>query len=149
MERPLLILLHVLGASVWIGGHLVLALSVLPRALRERDVTHIRSYEAAFERVGIPALLIQVATGLRLASLYAPPSKWLGFHDHVSRHLTLKLLALACTVALATHARLSLIPKLESHPEALRPLAYHIALVTLLAVAFALVGVSFRVGGLL
>ena len=30
------IFLHVLAATVWTGGHLVLATTVLPRALRER-----------------------------------------------------------------------------------------------------------------
>jgi len=35
--RALLLTLHVLGACVWTGGHLVLAVAVLPRAVARRD----------------------------------------------------------------------------------------------------------------
>ena len=147
IERNLLIVLHVLGASVWVGGHLVLATTILPRALRDDDPASIQSFEQAFERIGVPALLLQVATGLRLATFYAPPSRWLSFEDHAPRHITLKLLCLAATIALAAHARISLVPRLSSGAP-LRKLAGHIVLVTLLAVTFAVVGVSLRVGGL-
>ena len=34
---PLLVIVHALAATVWTGGHLVLDLGVLPRALRERS----------------------------------------------------------------------------------------------------------------
>lgn len=147
-ERAALIFLHILGASVWVGGHLVLTLTILPRALREDDASAIQRFEQSFERIGIPALLLQVATGLRLASLYAAPSQWLGFDTHAPRHITLKLMALAATLVLAAHARISLVPRLAPGAP-LRKLAVHVVLVTALAVAFAFVGVSFRVGGLL
>ncbi|MBI2492153.1 MAG: copper transporter, partial [Candidatus Rokubacteria bacterium] len=68
----LLVTLHLLGAAVWVGGHLVLSLSVLPRALRTRDPAIIRDFESAFERVGLPALLVQVLTGLWLALHWVP-----------------------------------------------------------------------------
>lgn len=32
-----LLFLHLLGAAIWVGGHLVLALGILPGALRRRD----------------------------------------------------------------------------------------------------------------
>ncbi len=38
-------LFHVLSATIWTGGHLVLALGVLPDALRRRD----RAAVAAFD----------------------------------------------------------------------------------------------------
>ncbi|TDO16827.1 MULTISPECIES: hypothetical protein [Halomonas] len=34
----MLLLLHLLGATVWTGGHLVLAATILPRVLKGRDV---------------------------------------------------------------------------------------------------------------
>jgi putative copper export protein len=146
-ERNLLIVLHVLGASVWVGGHLVLATTVLPRALREDAPQVIKNFEEAFERIGVPALLLQIATGLRLASLYAPPSRWFTLDDHAGRHIALKLGCLLATVALAAHARLSIIPRLAPGAP-LRQLGAHIVLVTVLAVTFALLGVSLRFGGL-
>jgi hypothetical protein len=45
---------------------------VLPRALRARDPEPVRAFEAGFERVGIPALGLQVATGLWLAFHWVP-----------------------------------------------------------------------------
>jgi uncharacterized membrane protein len=52
------VLLHVLGATVWTGGHLVLAATVLPRALKERSVDELRRFENGYERIGILALLL-------------------------------------------------------------------------------------------
>lgn len=147
IERNLLIVLHVLGASVWVGGHLVLATTILPRALRDDDAGAIQSFEQAFERIGIPALIVQVLTGLRLATFYAPMSRWFSLDEHAPRHIALKLGCLAATLVLAAHARLSIVPRLAPGAP-LRKLAAHIVLVTLLAVTFAIVGVSLRVGGL-
>lgn len=67
-----LLFLHLLGATVWVGGHLVLLLGVLPRAMRQRDPQPVRQFEQLYERIGIPALLIQIITGFWLASLWLP-----------------------------------------------------------------------------
>jgi len=53
---------------------------------------------------------------------------------------------LGLTVALALHARLRLIPRLDE--PRLPLLAAHIVIVTLLAVALVVVGASFQTGGL-
>src|SRR5947208_14564402 len=68
----ILISLHLVGASVWIGGRLVLATTLLPRALRHRDPSIILDFENGFERIGLPSLLLQVFTGLLLASRWLP-----------------------------------------------------------------------------
>ena len=145
MTYRLLVALHLLGASVWVGGHLVLALSVLPRALRARDPAIIRAFESGFERLGIPALLVQVATGLWLAYHWVPDvAAWFSPSTPAARLVLLKLALLAATVALAIHARLRVIPRLDA--VTLRFLAYHIVAVTLLGVALLIVGVAIRTG---
>ena len=58
----------------------------------------------------------------------------------------MKLLLLWLTVVLALHARLRLIPRLDSANLGL--LAAHILIVTALAVALVIVGVDFRTGAL-
>ena len=63
------LLLHVLAATIWTGGHLILALTVLPPALKEKSPSALLRFESGYERVGIPALVIQVVTGLMLAFL--------------------------------------------------------------------------------
>ena len=123
--HPLVLLLHVLGATVWTGGHLVLALAVLPRALREGSHEPVRAFEEGFEKVGVPALVLQVATGLWLAK------RWLGSLGAIfaletphARAAAFKLGVLAVTVILAVDARVRIVPRLGAHN--LRALAWHI-----------------------
>ena len=144
--RALLLTLHVLGACVWVGGHLVLATTVLPRALARRDARILRAFEEPFERIGIPALIIQVLTGVWLAGQFVPAWRWLAFGNALEARIGVKLVLLGLTVALALHARLRLIPRLDDSD--LRWLAAHIVIVTALAVALVVVGVSFQTGGL-
>ena len=144
--RALLLTFHILGACVWTGGHLVLATTVLPRALARRDARILRAFEEPFERIGIPALIVQVLTGLWLAAQFAPISRWLAFGNALEARIGVKLMLLGLTVALALHARLRLIPRLDGAN--LRMLAAHIVVVTALAVALVVVGASFQTGGL-
>lgn len=140
-----LLFLHLLGASVWVGGHLVLLFSVLPGALRRRDVQPVRQFEQLYERVGIPALLVQIVSGLWLASFWLPHGQW--FDSSPMAHLVqAKLVLLGFTALLGVHARLALIPKLDA--QRLPQLGLHIVLITLTAVAFVWVGSGFRFGGL-
>lgn len=144
---PLVLTLHLLGGCVWTGGHLVLALRVLPAALRARDPAAITAFERAFEPVGLPALVVQVATGLWLAARFGwTPAALLAPAGGLQRAIDAKLALLALTVALAAHARLRLIPGLRA--EGLPLLAAHIVAVTVTSVLFVAVGASLRVGGL-
>lgn len=147
MGYRLLVILHLLGASVWVGGHLVLCLSVLPRALRTRDSQPVRAFESGFERIGIPALILQVVTGLVLALRWAPdPVTWLWPTTPASALVRIKLALLAATILLAVDARLRLVPHLDA--SRLPALAWHIVAVTVIAVLMLIVGVGIRTGGL-
>ncbi len=146
MPYQWIVLFHVLGATIWTGGHLVLALSVLPASLRQKDPAILEAFESRFERVGIPALLIQVVTGLWLA--HTRLGGWGGFFqwdDWNSRQVTYKLILLGLTILFALDARLRIIPNLSE--KNLRSLAWHIIPVTVISVLFVFVGVGFRVGG--
>ncbi len=141
----IVLLLHVLGATIWTGGHLVLSHVVLPAALRERSPERLLDFEGRFERVGMPALLVQAITGLILVHHYLPNTgDWFAFTHPVSHVLATKLTLLVLTLALALHARLRLVPALT--PETLPRLAMHIRLVTLLSVLFVAAGVALRAG---
>lgn len=151
MPFPLLVILHVLGATIWTGGHLVLALTVLPRALRARDPGIVTRFESGFERLALPALVAQAITGPWLAYLHRPDvAGWLMPSDRVEAHILAKLVLLTATVALAAHARLRVIPALDTPSAAeaeLKRLAWHIRAITLMAVVFVLAGVDIRTGG--
>lgn len=138
------LVLHLLAATVWTGGHLVLATSVLPCALSARDPAILKSFEQGFERIGIPALLIQAASGLWLAHLQLPPAQWFDLATPQSHLIATKLLLLALTAGFAVDARLRLIPRLSA--ATLRSMAWHIWPVTLFSVLFVLVGAGFRLG---
>ena len=45
MLFKILVILHTLGATVWTGGHLVLAVTVLPKALKSRNPDLIHQFE--------------------------------------------------------------------------------------------------------
>lgn len=137
---------HLLGAAVWAGGHLILTLSILSEALIRRDPEPVRRFERAYERIGMPALALQIATGLWLATQWLPdPLDWLRPDDPAARTILLKLGCLAATAALAVHARLRIIPKLDA--ARLPWLGAHILGVTALSLAFVWLGLSFRTGG--
>ena len=144
---PLLVIVHALAATVWTGGHLVLDLGVLPRAMRAQSAAQIRAFEEVFEPLGLTALAIQVVTGLAMGWIVLPGFR--GIFDPanpVGMLVGVKLLLLAGTAALAVHARLRLIPNLSD--DNLRGLAWHIRGITALAIAFVVVGGLLRLGGL-
>ena len=145
---PLLVIVHALAATVWTGGHLVLDLGVLPRALRAQSAAEIRAFEETFEPLGLTALAIQVLTGLWMSWIYLPGFRGL-FSPVVPIGMLVgvKLLLLAATAALALHARLRLIPNLTDAN--LSGLAWHIRGITALAIAFVVVGALIRLGGVI
>jgi putative copper export protein len=106
----ILVALHLLGASVWIGGHLVLAGTILPRALHNRDPSIILDFEKGYERIGLPSLLLQVVTGLLLAYHWLPEiSAWFTLDSNVSVYVVTKLALLTATLGLALNAQFRVI----------------------------------------
>jgi putative copper export protein len=146
MLFKILVILHTLGATVWTGGHLVLAVTVLPPALKHRDPTRIHQFEEHFEGFGLAALLLQVITGLWLTWTYFPGfENFWDFDSFLSVYIGIKLGLLLGTLTLAIHARFFIIPNLTK--ETLNSLAYHIVGVTTLAVLFVILGAGIRLGG--
>ena len=138
--------IHLAAASIWVGGHLVLAVSLLPEAMSKRDPELILGFERIYERIGLPAMVAQIATGLWLAYRLRPElAAWVQWSDPIALTICLKLACLAATVVLAVHARLFIIPTLDA--PRLPVLGAHIVAVTVLALVFVWLGVSFRYGG--
>lgn len=142
MEFKFLIVFHMTGACVWVGGHLILAATILPKALKLKDPSIISGFESMFEKIGIPSLIIQVITGIRMSMIKLPVSQWFDFSNQISALISLKIILLLMTIALAIHARLFIIPKLDAGQ--IVKLGWHIAGVTFIAVLMLLAGLSFR-----
>ncbi|TXI80104.1 MAG: copper resistance protein CopD [Flavobacteriales bacterium] len=140
-----ILILHLLGACIWVGGHLVLLFTILPKALREGDPGAVLRFEHGYERIGIPALLIQAVTGIWLAARYVP-GIWpaFTFDDPLRSAVAIKLTLLFATLLTGLHARLRIIPRLV--PERMSLLFVHVALVTIMAVAMLVVGAFIRTG---
>lgn len=142
-----LLFIHICAASVWVGGHLVIAISLLPEALAKRDPEVILGFERIYERIGLPAMAVQVVTGLWLAYDLQPDlASWTEWSDPLARTICLKLACLAVTVALAVHARLFILPTLNA--ARLPLLGVHIVGVTVLALVFVWLGLALRYGGI-
>lgn len=142
MNFKWLILLHVLGACVWVGGHLLVAIRYVPEALKKRDPGIILGFEKKYEIIGMPALLLQVITGILMGLKYE--GIFFNFNTHFATVFNLKLIVLLLTVLLAIDARLFIIPKLND--KNLNLLAYHIIAVTFLGLVFVYLGISFTFG---
>lgn len=136
---------HLLGATIWTGGHLLLSLVILPKTLSTRNLDMLLQFEQNFEKVGIPALVVQVLTGLWMAHNLLPDfGAWFAFDNDMSILITLKLSLLLATVLVALHARFRVIPTLSA--STLNAFSINIILITLLSVGFVIVGTLFRTG---
>ncbi len=136
---------HVLAATIWTGGHLVLSLAILPRVLSEKSHSDLLRFESSYERIGIPALLIQVITGVWLSYRLIPNlSHWFQFDNPINTLIGIKIILLIITAGFAIHARLRIIPNRSK--DNLFSLAWHIIPVTIFSVLFVFVGVAFRTG---
>jgi putative copper export protein len=146
MKYQLLIIAHMLGASVWIGGHVVLLTVILPTARRTGEVRAIQQFELAFGPIGMLALGVQVLTGLFLASIRigdAPISQ--AIKDPAMHMLGGKLLVLAIISAIAAYTSRILLPSLTN--ARLNRFAANAWTVTVLSILLLVFGVGIRTGG--
>lgn len=143
----LLLLLHILGATIWTGGHIIVSLVVLPRALRQNAPEVLLNFESMFEKIGMPALVMQIITGPMLAYRFLPDiGQWFNMDNPLAHPIAAKLILLALTAGVAFHAKLRVIPILSK--DNLGVMAWHVIAVTTLSILFVVVGVSFRTGWL-
>ena len=143
----MLLLLHILAATIWTGGHIVLAVVVLPKVLKAKSPEMLLDFESVYEKIGMPALIVQVVTGIMLAHRMVPDfAQWFNVTNPVAHPIMVKLGLLALTVVFAVDARFRVIPNLS--PATLKDMAWHIIPVTVFSVLFVFVGVSFRTGWL-
>lgn len=139
--------LHILGATIWTGGHIILTLIVLPKALKESSTKTLLDFESAYEKIGMPALIIQIVTGVYLAlNIEGNVSNWFNLDNSVANVILIKLALLTLTVCFAINARFRVLPNLSKSNLAL--MGWHIRAVTTISILFVFVGVSFRIGWL-
>ena len=146
-KHHILLIIHLISATVWVGGHLVLLLGFLPKALKHKNFDFISRFEKTYEPIGMPSLLLLVITGILMAyDLNAPLSSWFSFETVVS----LKIIGLLTTICFAISAQTRVLPKLaKGQIQKLPEMAVHILCVTLIAVTLLILGSTIRNGGFL
>jgi putative copper export protein len=148
MSHHLLLIIHLLCASIWVGGHLLLALGHLPQALREKNQNIILNYERKYEPVGMTALVLLVVTGIMMAYKYGVSIEyWFQFATPIEKVVSTKLLLLLLTVLFALSAQFRVLPKLRTNPDKLPEMTFHIVSVTLIGVLMLIFGSFVRFGG--
>ncbi|MCB1199588.1 MAG: copper resistance protein CopD [Leptospiraceae bacterium] len=143
----ILILFHILSATIWTGGHLILFFRIYLPAYKTGNPEAVITFEKAYEPLGMGSLAILILTGLLLVYINLPDlSLWLSGVAPASNTLIVKLCLLILTALTALNARLRIIPHLSA--ENLGTMGVHIAIVTFLSVAFVITGVMHRYGTL-
>lgn len=147
MHHQIILIIHLLAASIWVGGHLFLILRILPATLQQKDISILSDFRLKFGKIGMPSLLILVVTGILLAYDYnVPISDWFSFSNPIEKIISIKLLLLFTSLSLAVHAQKVVFPKLTS--DRMLPAIVEIIIVTLIAVSMLILGSLVRVGGL-
>lgn len=146
----ILLVLHLIAATIWVGGHLVLAIGYLPKALKRKDFSYIGNFEKTYEPIGMPSLAVLIITGILMAYDYnAGFSSWFSFETPIERVVSLKLTFLLTTVCFAISAQTRVLPKLrKGQLNKLPEMAVHIICVTLIGVLMVILGSLVRIGGL-
>jgi putative copper export protein len=147
MTHHIILIFHLVAATIWVGGHLFLAIRILPEALKKKDASILKNFKSKFEPVGMPSLLVLLVTGILMAYHYDVTfTKWFSFSNAIEKVISIKLILLFTTVLMAACAETLIFPKLKS--ERMFPAAFFIITVTTIAVTMLILGSLIRIGGL-
>lgn len=147
MMHQIVLIIHLLAATVWVGGHLILLLIYVPKARKTNSLDGISFFRKNFEILGMPSLILLLLTGVLLAYDYEVSiDKWFQFKGGIERIVSLKLLLFITTITLAISATKFIFPRLKNEP---KPILYvFILLVTSIAVTMLVLGSLVRIGGM-
>lgn len=147
MKHQLLLIIHLLAATIWVGGHLILLLIYVPKAKKYNSLDGISFFRKNFECIGMPSLLLLLITGVLLAYEYdVSIDKWFQFKGAIERVVSIKLILLLTTLLLGMSATKFIFPRLTNEPK--RILYVFILVVTSIAVIMVVLGSFVRVGGI-
>jgi putative copper export protein len=149
MSHHLLLIIHLLSAAIWVGGHLLLVFVFLPQALKEKNQNIILDYERKYEPIGMTALGLLVITGVLMAYKYGVVIQyWFQFETPLEKVVSTKLALLLLTALFALSAQFRVLPKLKKSADKLPEMTFHILSVTIIGVLMVIFGSFVRFGGL-
>ncbi len=144
--KTIILLIHILSATTWVGGYLMLSFTSLPKALKNKSPENIDQLKKDYNKISIHILILQLLTGLWLAYYFVPDiATWFSFKLIYSHLIVGKLSLLVITFLLTVYARSKILPKLNENN--LKAFALNIFVVTLLSIGFVFIGIMFKTGG--
>ncbi len=139
----LMLSLHLLGAAIWVGGHLVLATAILPAAQKENSMGPLRAFAGRFDGLSLAALLLQILSGLWLMYRLVPaPGQWFNMQNPLAHIFATKLLLLVLSIGALGWYHAKRAKTEDSAPGRMKAPVY---LLTTLAVLLVIAGASFRI----
>ena len=148
MNHHLLLIIHLMSATVWVGGHLILVASYLPRAIKEKNQNYILNYEKKYEPIGMLSLILLILSGILMAYKYGVTIEhWFEFATPIEKVVSTKLLLLFATLLFALSAHFKVLPKLNNNIKYLPEMALHILCVTIIGISMLILGSFVRFGG--
>ncbi|WP_282787980.1 copper resistance protein CopD [Flavobacterium croceum] len=147
MLHQLILIIHLLAATIWVGGHLILLLRYVPKAIKNKSLEELSAFRKNFEPVGMPSLFILIVTGIIMAYNYnVTIEKWFLFENAIEKIVSIKLILLFVSLTLAFITIKFVLPSIDKLSPFL--LYFIIFLVTTIAVMMLILGSLVRVGGL-
>ncbi|MDR0227720.1 MAG: CopD family protein [Flavobacteriaceae bacterium] len=147
-ELHLLLILHLLGATIWVGGHILLTVVILPQVWKEKSVDKLFNFESRYEWFGMPALFVLLFTGIRMAYLYNTKiAIWFAFATPIERVISFKLSCLIVIAFFALSAQFYVLPRLKNDIKKLPLMTFHILSVTVISIVMLILGSFIRYGG--
>ncbi|KAF2508834.1 CopD family protein [Flavobacterium foetidum] len=143
----LVLIIHLLSATVWVGGHLFLMICILPTALKEKNPALILNFEKKFEKLGMSSLVLLILTGIWMAIDFGVTfESWFHFKAGFEKVISIKLLLLFATFCCAVCAQFYILPNLR--PNSIWKMAIVIVTVTMIGITMLILGSTLRYGGI-
>jgi len=142
---PYIVLLHILTATISVGGHLIMISTYLPESLQKKDPKILLTFIKKFGIIGNPSLILLILTGLYLGYEMLPNlSDLFSFKNHLDTLVSIKLILLLLLGMLIANIKMHLVPRVKKNDKYLNVLALNIILLTFIAILFVITGLSFR-----
>ena len=143
----ILLIIHLIAATIWIGGHLTLSIVFLPVALRKKKPLIILNFEKKFEPLGISSLIALIITGIWMAYDFGITyQSWFYFSGSLEKVVSIKLVLLMLTFVLALYTQIYVIPNLNKYN--LNKIVFSIISVTVIGLSMLILGSTIRYGGI-
>lgn len=147
MKHQIILIIHLLAATIWVGGHLLLLLRYVPKAIKSKSLEELSAFRKSFEPVGMPSLFILIITGILMAYDYNIIfEKWFLFENSIEKIVSIKLILLFISLTLAFITIRFVLPSINKISPFI--LYFIIFLVTIIAVTMLVLGSLVRVGGI-